>query len=335
MHNTSHMKLSVIIPVYKVEPYLERCVNSVLRQTFKDMEIIMVDDGSPDNSGKLAEQLATRDSRIKVIHQENQGLSGARNTGLRAAQGEYVIFLDSDDEWLLDDGIEKLFGSSPDGCEMIVFKHVELWPSGKVVPGKDYAVESLSSFRNPQEIFAHLVKIKHLTVTAWHVIVRRDFLIEHGIEFPVGLLAEDINWSLTIWQHLNTVVFHNIDLYCWNRREGSITTSLSIKMYQSYDKIFSHWEQECSKQDCKNRGSILTYMADLWTSLGYNYHKLINRERKEGLRILKAHKGFLDNATSNKARRAAKLVSMFGVKGAVILLGLYWRLRTIIKREVV
>ena len=94
------MKVSVVIPVYNVKPYLERCVQSVLRQTFKDLEIIMVDDGSTDGSGELAESLKDWSPCIRVVHQENQGLSGARNTGIRHATGEYVVFLDSDDEWL-------------------------------------------------------------------------------------------------------------------------------------------------------------------------------------------------------------------------------------------
>lgn len=329
------MKLSVIIPVYKVEPYLERCVQSVLRQTFKDMEIIMVDDGSPDNSGKLADQLATLDERIRVIHQENQGLSGARNTGLRAAQGEYVVFLDSDDEWLVDDGLERIMRGSSENCDLIVFKHVERWPSGKTVRGADYDVEALSRFDNPQEIFAHLIDTKHFIVTAWHVIVRREFLLSNNIEFPIGLLAEDINWSLRVWQHIRSVVFHNLEFYCWDRREGSITTNLSIKMYTSYDKIFSYWEKECGRADCINREPIQRYMAGLWTSLGYKWHVLKRADRREGLRVLEVHKGLLDYATSSKAKRAAMLVKLMGVRGAVVVLGLYWRIRTIVKREVV
>lgn len=329
------MKISVIIPVYNVKPYLERCLRSVLRQTYKDLEIIMVDDGSTDGSGELADGLAASSPCISVIHQNNQGLSGARNTGLRIASGEYVVFLDSDDEWLLDDGLEKLLSDSPIGCDLIVFKTVESWPSGKIVYGIDYDVEYLSSFNNPQEIFVHLIQIKRFFVSAVRVLVRRAFLLEHSIEFPVGLLSEDINWSLRVWQYVNTVSFHNLDFYCYQRREGSISTTLSIKTYQSYDKIFSYWEQECGKSDCINRASILTYMADLWTTLAYYYHKLQKDEKKEGLRVIKAHKTLLDNASSHKARRSAVLVKLVGVKVTVLLLGLYWRIRTKIKREVV
>ena len=91
--------VSVIVPVYKVEPYLRRCVDSILNQSFQDFELILVDDGSPDSCGAICDEYAARDSRIHVIHQENKGLSGARNTGIDHANGEYLAFVDSDDKW--------------------------------------------------------------------------------------------------------------------------------------------------------------------------------------------------------------------------------------------
>ena len=96
---TNQPLLSVIIPVYKVEKYLRQCVDSVINQTYKNLEIILVDDGSPDNCGKICDEYAQKDRRIKVIHQENQGVSAARNLGTKLAQGEYITYVDSDD-WL-------------------------------------------------------------------------------------------------------------------------------------------------------------------------------------------------------------------------------------------
>ena len=101
-------KISVIVPVYKVEKYLDRCVRSVLAQTFRDFELILVDDGSPDSCPQMCDDWAKKDSRIKVIHQNNQGLSAARNTGIRAASGEYINFIDSDD-WVADTLLSDLY----------------------------------------------------------------------------------------------------------------------------------------------------------------------------------------------------------------------------------
>lgn len=100
--------ISVIIPVYNVEEYLERCVNSVLKQTYNDLEIILVDDGSTDNSGKICDELKNKDDRIIVIHKENQGLSASRNIGIEKATGEYITFVDSDD-YILEDMYETLY----------------------------------------------------------------------------------------------------------------------------------------------------------------------------------------------------------------------------------
>lgn len=99
--------LSVIVPVYKVEPYLHRCIDSIRNQTYKNLQIILVDDGSPDNCGKICDEYAELDARIIVVHQKNRGLSGARNMGLRYAKGEYVAFVDSDD-WISSDMYQTL-----------------------------------------------------------------------------------------------------------------------------------------------------------------------------------------------------------------------------------
>ena len=102
------MKISFILPVYNVEAYLRECVDSLTCQTFKDFEIILVDDGSPDGCPALCDQLATEDNRIKVLHKPNGGLSDARNAGLKVASGDYVIFVDSDDKWIGENSLEKL-----------------------------------------------------------------------------------------------------------------------------------------------------------------------------------------------------------------------------------
>lgn len=102
------MRFSFIVPIYKVEQYLSLCIESILAQTYKDFEIILVDDGSPDNSPLLCDEWATKDSRISVIHKQNGGLSSARNEGLKKAQGNYIIFLDSDDWWCDNAALERI-----------------------------------------------------------------------------------------------------------------------------------------------------------------------------------------------------------------------------------
>lgn len=124
------MKISFVIPVYKVEQYIEQCVDSVLNQTYKDIEVVLVDDGSPDNCPKMCDEYALEDNRIKVVHKPNGGLSDARNAGLSVATGDYVIFMDSDDFWTSNNHLEQLIEIvkiNPD-CDFVGFNCSYFYP---------------------------------------------------------------------------------------------------------------------------------------------------------------------------------------------------------------
>jgi glycosyltransferase involved in cell wall biosynthesis len=311
------LKVSVIIPVYNVKPYLERCIKSVQRQTFKDLEIILVNDGSTDGSGDLAEQLAAFDSRIHVIHQENKGISGARNVGLHAASGEYVAFLDADDE-----------------CDLIIFKRVDIWKQRHREDSVDYDLEAIAKLQDTSAVFEYLVKMQKLQISACFLMVRRHLLIDNDIYFEIGMINEDISWSMHLWQFASTVSFYNLPFYGYYHRPASITTTTSIKNYHSNDKMFSYWKA-MYQEDCLNKASILFYMANLWVSLGYLFHTLNVAERPEAINILRRHKDLLSYANSPKVRRTAFLVKYFGISWTTTILGIYWRLRTIIKGNVV
>ena len=112
---------SIIVPVYKAEKYISECVDSVLAQTFEDFELILADDGSPDRCPEICDEYAKKDSRIKVIHKNNGGASSARNSGIDAACGEYIIFLDSDDYWEGNYTLQRLAEKSKDGYDIIMF----------------------------------------------------------------------------------------------------------------------------------------------------------------------------------------------------------------------
>lgn len=318
------MKVSIVIPVYNVESYLERCVNSVLRQTYKDFEIILVDDGSTDGSGALCDKIAASDQRICVIHQKNQGLSGARNTGIRQATGEYIVFLDSDDEWLLSDGLETLLQNEK--TDLLVFKRVDIWNGNQHITSADYDIENIEKKPDTQVLFSYLVMIQQLQISACFLLVRRQLLIDHDIFFPLGMLSEDIFWSMHLWQHVRTVRFTNLNFYGYHHREASISTTISIRTYKSYDQIFSYWKAKCY-EGCINADAILAYLANMWVSRSYLYHGLDDSDKPVALHILQKHADLLNNSHSPKSRRARIMVQLVGVKATVSILGWYWRFR--------
>ena len=325
------MKLSVVIPVYKVELYLERCVRSVYRQSFRDIEIIMIDDGSPDGSGALADRLAAEDARARVIHQENQGLSGARNTGLRAATGDYIVFLDSDDEWILEDGIDKLLQN--EGADLIVFKAVHIWKTHtKWVP--DYDIDYLSGLPDTQAIFSYLVLNRQFQVSACKLLVRRQLLIDNDLFFQPKLINEDIPWSIRLWQLAQMVAFTNLDFYGNHHRPGSITQSIDIRSYQSYDKIFSYWKEQC-RSECVNAKAIGVYLVNQWVSCGYHYYQLAKSEKNAALQIMRRHTDLLVYAYSPKAKITKTLVCVLGVRMTIYILSLYKKVKLNVRGNVV
>lgn len=321
------MELSVVIPVYNVLPYLERCVRSVLCQTYKDMEILLIDDGSTDGSGLLCDDIAKQDARIRVIHQKNAGLSAARNTGIHYTQGDYIIFMDSDDEWLIPNGLELLLSKNAQLTDLIIFKSVDIWKNGRQTDTKDYDTKYLSSLPDTQAIFSYLIQIQQFEVSACFLLVRRKLLIEHDIYFPIGFISEDVYWSMHLWQHVRTVTFHNIELYGYYHRSDSLSKTASIRAYRSYDKIFSFWEKQCNS-GCVNAIPIRYYMANLWITRGYKYYQLEEQDKPEALEMLHRHVGLLNYAATPKCKRVAFLVKALGIKKTAHVLGLYWRFRT-------
>ena len=178
--------ISVIVPVYKTEKYLRQCLNSICGQTYRNLEIICVDDESPDRCGEILEEYARRDPRIKVIHRKNGGLSAARNSGLAAATGEWVAGVDSDD-WLEADIYEKAVDKLTDGVDILVFGTRLVYETGE----EDEGFERY--FCLPEEGMLGLEDVRRTRINAcfWNKLWRRSFIEENGVAFPEGLIHED------------------------------------------------------------------------------------------------------------------------------------------------
>ncbi|MCL2354597.1 MAG: glycosyltransferase, partial [Oscillospiraceae bacterium] len=164
-------KISIIVPAYKVEPFIRKCIRSVLNQTHKNIEVILVDDESPDNSGKICDAFAAEDSRIKVIHQKNRGLCGARNAGLDVATGDYIGFVDSDD-WVDPDMFEYLLKNLKSyEADISACRYYRVWSNNKIAPrtdGKTYIY-------NKEEAIAEIVNNYTLRTWFWNKLFKKEF----------------------------------------------------------------------------------------------------------------------------------------------------------------
>ena len=221
--------ISVIVPVYKVEKYLEKCINSILSQTYKNLEIFLVDDGSPDNCGKMCDEYAKKDNRIKVIHKQNGGLSAARNTALDVCTGDYITFVDSDD-WVEPNYVEELYNALKKyNCDLSVCG-LKRW-------FEDMTLESIVDYKDRQQVFYDKDfydlffcknEIKH---HAWSKMYKKD--IFKSLRYPVGRNYEDTYIITDICANIKTgAVIVQKPLYNYLvMRAGAITQVVSKKKF--------------------------------------------------------------------------------------------------------
>lgn len=209
--------ISVIVPVYKVEQYLDRCVESILTQTYTALDIILVDDGSPDNSGTMCDRWAEKDRRIRVIHQPNGGLSCARNTGIEHAQGHYLMFVDSDDV-ISPHLCEELYAAMGDG-------DVSVCDAVHIFPEKDWAFtrQGTVSVYDPLQAICLMWYQTAFLPSAWAKLFRRELFAQH--RFTQGRLFEDIDLMHEVLYDAKKVVYTTAQLYGYVHREDSITTT--------------------------------------------------------------------------------------------------------------
>lgn len=220
MENNS-CKISVIVPVYNVEKYLSRCLDSLISQTLSEIEIICVNDGSKDNSLEILNDYAKKDIRIKIIDQENQGVAVARNNALKIAVGEFVGFVDSDD-WVSPDFYENLYNSAvQNNAEIACSNIVKTFDNGKT---EDYLkYEKSEVFENVSDKLevAQLPKFNYI----WNRIYKREALLSNGIEFPKSNLFEDAPFSLETITLLGKMVTVPNGTYFYFTNENSLTKS--------------------------------------------------------------------------------------------------------------
>ena len=267
-------KISVIVPVYKVEPYLRKCVDSILAQTYQDLEIILVDDGSPDACGVICDEYAKRDARIKVIHKPNGGLSDARNAGLDVMTGKYVAFVDSDD-WIAPRMYETLLRMLKQFRADMAFGGVadDLEQNGKITTVKisHYGDEPFceSATEAMQRYF-------HGSWAAWDKLYDADLF--RDIRYPVGEINEDEAIVLQLLSKCTRVCYTNEVFYHYMRRpsSGSITTSsFSVKKlaWQAHCRdnlefVKAHYPSLVSDAAARYRGSLLWSLTEIALSEG-------------------------------------------------------------------
>lgn len=328
------MLFSIIIPVYNVEAYLEECVQSVQNQTYKNIEIILVDDGSPDNCPQICDALAKRDKRIRVIHKKNEGLSSARNEGLENALGEYILFLDSDDYWNENNALAQLYSEilkSDFSIDALIYQTILEYPGKKQVVDREgrELPDTFNMLSSENKIF-EMVKRDLIPGGACTMALKREFLLNHQLYFQKGIKSEDTEWIFRFLSCNPNLHSTSILLYVYRKdRDGSITNTIDYNHLIQYITIIDKCRNiKFFNEEIKQE--ILSYAAyHLTIIMGLSGQLKDRGESKIIRRKSRKLKDLFSYDLHPKAQQVKRVVKIVGFNNTCRILSSYLKVRTI------
>lgn len=327
--NDLSFKISVVIPIYKVELYIRECIDSVLRQSYKNIEIILVDDGSPDACPQICDEYALLDDRIKVIHKKNGGLSDARNQGLKMASGEYVIFLDSDDFWIGDSALEEIVNLLNFNPDIVYFDRITYYENGSIVKPIGFTLSEINH-KDKNIALSELISHGKFIVSACNKCVKRDILEKNKIWFTTGLYSEDIDWNFAVTLVANKLFAIDTPIYGYRRRENSISSSIGKKNIQDLLFIIEKWSAyflSDKKIDFKQKELLLGYCNYQYNILLGLLNSITKSEQKDLLPRIKSLKFLLKYDVNKKTHLTFIVYRFWGFKICRYVLSFYIRLK--------
>lgn len=261
--------VSIIVPVYKVEKYIEECISSILEQTFTDFELILVNDGSPDRSGQICDELALKDNRIRVIHVENGGVSSARNIGIENARGQYIQFVDSDDT--MDRTMtEKLVGNIVKYKSNIVICGYKLLKND-IVQNREYDLDKSVCLMDKKVFFGNIGYFLcdlNYTNPPWNKLYCREIIESNKIRFNKNIsYGEDLLFNLAYFDKCNSyiILFENLYNYMFRDTQNSLETSFKREMYENQMQLYQAVVELIKQYDVYTKNNKLylsTYLAN-------------------------------------------------------------------------
>ena len=316
---------SIIVPIYNVELYLKKCLDSILSQTFNDFELILVNDGSTDKSGDIAKEYKNKYNNIKLIDKENGGLSSARNAGIKKATGDYLLFIDSDDMLVNESALSNIVPYLKNN-DVILLGFEKLYFDNTTKPVVNNADESLRN-KSVDEKIVGLIKSNIFVTSACNKCINRKYFIDNNLFFEEGILSEDIEWSIRLLLTVNNIDFTNKPYYYYRQsREGSISTTVSQKhifdMTNSINKCIDYINK--SRISFEKKDALLNFLAYQYMVLMAYYIEADSKLLKTSIKKL----NYLLNYDSSKKVRIINLLrKLVGYEITAILMNKFVRNR--------
>lgn len=305
------MKFSVIVPVYNVEKYLGKCLASILNQTYRDFELILVDDGSTDNSSRICDYYESNDDRIKVIHKKNGGLSSARNEGIKYSSGEYIIFVDSDDYWSSNDLLTYVADNTFDKNN----RNIVAWGYEKVRDDNYECNHNINVQKyNVNYDYKYLIKSNKIFASAWYLALPRIMFESNDLFFEENVVSEDIEWFARVLLKISDIIYLDGKFYAYRQRKGSIsnvTTEKTIKDLKNHiNKII----------DMDSNGKMQIYLAEQIS----NFYIILSHYNNYKVELYYAKEiyPFSKLAVRKRSKIINLIIRFFGIKNGMLIINI-------------
>ena len=326
------MKFSIIIPVYNSEKYLKECVDSVLKQKYKNFEIILVDDESKDSSPEICDEYAIQDDRIKVIHKQNGGTADSRNFGLRAANGDYITFMDNDDYWSDEYVLSEYYSLlSESHSDVLMFNTMEYWEKSKQFTlNNNFINRNEVCGQEKNTALANILKKGLLYRAVWAKVIKKDLIIENNLFFKPGIRNEDTYWTTILWFCGQTFDWCEKVFYVYRKETGSAQTDKKVTLKEIMDlqKICKEYILMGERlEDNEFKKVVMSYLAYPYAVLLAQTYDLDHSNREKILKDIQRFSYVLDFDFDPSVRKVKKLFHIFGYRITSYLLHLYLRYR--------
>lgn len=305
---------SFIIPCYNVEKYLAECVDSILAQSVADFEVILVNDGSKDNTGAICDAYAAKDPRVKVIHKENGGQSSARNMGTAVAKGDYIIYIDSDDFIMDRDFLKKMAENA--GSDIIFYKHKKFDDETKQFSPCAYSFAGISREASYYDTLKTMIAADAFFGMPWNKCIRASVIQDNNIRFDERLTGEDMDWIYYVILGSRSLVTVDEPFIAYRQRANSVTSSLKIKSLNDFVFILEKWYEKAQSGDCTQmqKQVMLASLAKYYSNLLIAYTRIKDKAKHDYDKRLKKLSVLLGYGLSKRPRLVAKIYKLAGFK---------------------
>ena len=314
------VKISVVVATFNVEKYIAQCINSILDQSYKDFELLLVDDGSTDRSSTICDEYAEKDDRVKVIHKENGGVSSARNTGISHSKGDYIYFVDGDD-FIHKNTLESFINVTNGNPEPdFIIGRMSMFIDGtdNFEPDVFNVSNKVVQEKSGQEAFVAILNDQGLIRMGVRGLYRRQFLLENNLFFVDHLYSEDSEWTIRLFLNANKIFSNDAPYYYYRAsRPGSYMNTLNVKKANDLITIYDNWIKYLMNNEVLTSfyDALLKETGKRYTSMFYTFSaKLSSSELEEFYENIKKTKYIFKYSRGIKYQFVRYLVDYFGVK---------------------